>query len=179
MKKLYDFLERFIAEGRYLFTLHDLHGLFPELSYTAFKTLLSRVVTAGLLKRLCRGLYFYEKAMPHDGLLLFHAAATLRAHEYNYLSLETVLSDASVISQIPLNWVTFMSSGRSNLIRCGDYGTIEFIHTSVRPEEVAGNLNYDAERGVWRANISQAIKDMRKTHRNCDLVDWELVDELV
>jgi hypothetical protein len=37
--------------------------------------------------------------MPTDGLLLFHAASCLRAHQFNYISLGTVLSDSGIISQ--------------------------------------------------------------------------------
>ena len=53
-----------------------------------------------------------EVHYPSD-LVLYHAAARLRADALCYLSLESVLSDAGVISQIPINWITLMTSGRS------------------------------------------------------------------
>lgn len=34
-----------------------------------------------------------------------------------------------IISQIPINRITLMSSGRSSIINCGTFGSIEFIHT--------------------------------------------------
>ena len=111
-----------------LFTPLDLRALLPALSASAFKTLLTRAVRQGGLVRVCRGLYFYEPAARADGLLLFHAAARLRADEFNYISLESVLSDAGVISQIPMNWITLMSSGRGYVVKCGNFGAIEFIH---------------------------------------------------
>ena len=163
----------------YLFTLFDMRALFPHLSDAAFKTLMSRAVRSELLVRLCRGLYLYKPALPKDGLLLYHAAALLRADKFNYISLETALSDIGVISQIPLNWISIMSSGRSSIISCGEFGTIEYIHTIQKPELLMPKLTYDHRCGLWRANVHIAIRDMKATHRNCDLIDWSIVDEFV
>lgn len=179
MRYLSQWLSENADNHHYLFTIRDLRPLFPELSDTTFKTLLSRAVSAKLLMRLCRGLYLYQKALPNDGLLLFHAAAILRADKFNYVSLETTLSDAGVISQIPMSWITIMSSGRSNTISCGNYGSIEFVHTNQKPAELCRHLTYDHERGMWRANIALAIRDMKATHRNTDLIDWDIANELI
>lgn len=172
-------LEKLSLQKRYLFTLDDLRGLLPELSIGAFKTLLSRAVRDDYLERVCRGLYLYSKFQPKDGLLLFHAAARLRADDFNYISLETVLSDVGAISQVPINRVFIMSSGRTNTIHCGRWGSIEFIHTRRTPDDVKGNLIYDARCGLWRANAQLAIRDMKATHRSLDLIDWSVIDELV
>lgn len=172
-------LAKLAGPKHFLFTLKDLRALLPNLSESAFKTLLSRAARDGHLERLCRGLYLYPPATPSDGLLLFHAAARLRADEFSYVSLETALSDAGVISQIPINWISIMSSGRSNIISCGRWGTIEFINTRQRPEILAKQLYYDSRCGMWRASISLALRDMRVTGRNLDLIDWSVVDELI
>lgn len=179
IKFLRNWLQDNANEKHYLFVSKDFRILFPELSDGAFKTLLSRASASGLLHRLCRGLYVYPQSQPQDGLLLFRAAATLRAGKFNYISLETALSDAGVISQIPLNWITLMSSGRSSLVSCGKYGTIEFVHTNQKPSALAHSLNYDWRCGLWRATTSLAIRDMKATRRNLDLIDWELADELI
>jgi hypothetical protein len=68
----------------------------------------------------------------------------LRAAEFNYLSLETVLSDVGAISQVPMNWISLMTSGRSHVVDCGDYGHIEFVHTAQKPDEVSNELAYDS-----------------------------------
>lgn len=163
----------------YLFAFQDLRALCPELSDSAFKTLLSRAADAGILGRVCRGLYIYERAQPQNGLELFHAAALLRANEFNYISLETVLSDAGVISQIPINQITLMSSGRSSIVSCGKFGTIEFVHTRQKPAHIMKQLAYDAKCRLWRASIPLALRDMKTTHRNCDLIDWSVANEFV
>lgn len=165
MKHISEWLLENANNQRYLFTFHDLRSLCPELSDSAFKTLLSRAASSRLLIRVCRGIYLFKKALPADGLLLFHTATLLRANEFNYLSLETALSDAGVISQIPINWISIMSSGRSNIISCSDYGTIEFIHTTQKPTDIMEQLTYDHQCSMWRASISLALRDMKATHR--------------
>lgn len=161
-----------------IFTLQDLRALLPEMSTNAFKTLLSRAVKEKLMDRICRGLY-QRKQCPSDGLLLFHAAARLRADHLNYISLETALSEAGIISQIPINRITLMSSGRSSVISCGRWGTIEFVHTTQKAEELVPDLNYDSRCKLWRASVQLALRDMRVAHRNLDLVDWSVVHELI
>lgn len=162
-----------------LFTPNDLRALLPEASDSAFKTLLSRVAHEGHLDRVCRGLYLYAKAAPPNGLLLFHAAARLRADGFNYISLETALSEAGALSQIPINRISVMSSGRSSVIPCGRWGTVEFVHTNQRPEDLAGQLHYDGRCRMWRAGVPLALRDMRATHRSQDLIDWSVVRESV
>jgi len=162
-----------------LFTSSDLRSILPNQSETSFKTLLSRAVIERHLTRLCRGLYLYEKANIDQGLILPHAVSKLRPLGLNYLSLETVLSDAGVISQIPINRITVMSSGRSGVIDCGPWGSIEFVKTHQRPTDLVGNLEYDPRARLWRASIAQALRDMRATHRNIDLIDWNVAHEFV
>lgn len=179
MRRLLQGIAKLADPKHCLFTLGDLRALLPDLSESAFKTLLSRVASEGYLVRFCRGLYLYEQIAPFDGLFLFYAAARLRADRFNYLSLETVLSDSGVISQIPINRISLMSSGRSSIINCGKWGTIEFVHTSRRPETIARQLHYDASCKLWRANVDLALRDMQVTRRNLDLIDRSVVDELV
>ena len=167
-----------LASGEHcLFTLSDLRALLPQHSDGAFKTLLSRANRSGLLMRVCRGVYLYPAVAYPKGLLLYHVAALLRAGDLNYISLETALSDAGVISQIPLNWITIMSSGRSNRVQCGLFGTIEFIHTHKSAENLVGQLVYDERCHLWRAGVTLALQDMKTTRRNIDLIDWTVVDE--
>ena len=179
VKYLSQWLSENASNEHYLFTTQQLRALFCELPDSTFRTLLSRAVQSQLLARLCRGLYLYKKAMLADGLLLFHAAALLRAECFNYISLETVLSDAGVISQIPINTISIMSSGRTNTIVCADFGAIEFIHTKQKPAKLMKQLTYDHRCGLWRASVALALRDMKVTHRNCDLIDWDIANEFI
>lgn len=179
MQFLKDWLDLNANQQHYLFTHQNLRQLFPEMSDGAFKTLLSRSVKTGCLTRLCRGIYTYKKVIPHNGLILFHIAALLRADHFNYISLETVLSDVGIISQIPINTISIMSSGRTNMISCGEYGIIEFVHTTNKPIDLVNELSYDSNTRMWRATVSQAMRDMKVTRRNKDLIDWRMVHEFV
>lgn len=177
------FLQSWLMENtnqdHYLFATQDFRNLMSELSDESFKMLLSRAVKSGILTKVCRSVFLYKKALRNDGLLLFHVIPVLRPFEFNYISLETVLSDSGVISQIPLNCITVMTSGRTNKIACGEFGTIEFIHTSRSIYDVMEHLSYDSRCGMWRASVKLALWDMKVTRRNCDLIDWDLANELI
>ena len=161
-----------------VFSSSDLAAAVPGCGQLA--VLLSRATKAGLLKRVCRGVYWYPVPDYPREHLLYHAAARLRAGEFNYLSLETVLSEAGVISQVPIDWIALMSSGRSHVVNCRDYGRIEFVHSAQRPNEVADALSWDREKRLWRASVKQALRDMRVTRRpGQDLIDEEVLGEFV
>lgn len=179
LKQLAAVLESLASPENYLFSLRDLGGVRSGQSMAALKALIGRAEKNGLLKRVCRGLYLYPKTDYPAGLVLYHAAARLRAHDFNYLSLESALSDAGVISQIPLNWITLMSSGRSYIFDCGSFGHIEFVHTKKIPDQVAEQLTYDSRCHLWRASVELALSDMVQTRRNMDIVDMEAARELI
>ena len=172
VRQLARILDQLATVDHYLFTLSDLRAALPGHPKGAFKTLISRAEKNGLLKRVCRGVYLYPKVTPPPGLLLFHAAALLRADAFNYISLETALSDAGIISQIAINWINIMSSGRSNIIGCEVWGTIEFVQTSKKPNTLTEELAFDWRCRLWRASVKQAVRDLKSTGRNLDLIDW-------
>ena len=162
---------------RYLFSAADLQTACPPATNLA--VLLSRAAKAGILQRICRGIYLYPRVDFPRGRVLFHAAALLRANTFNYISLETALSDAGIISQIPFDRITLMSSGRANVVSCGDVGRIEFVHTNRRPDVLAGQLTFDAACRLWRASPVLAMRDMRATRRDLSLVNPEVPREPV
>jgi len=176
-KQLEKVLESLADADHYLFSASDLQGVFG--GSKGLFVLMCRADKAGILKRVCRGIYLYPKVDYPRGRLLFHTAALLRAGDFNYISLETALSDAGIISQIPINSITLMSSGRSSVIHCGDFGRIEFVHTVRRPDELSGLLSYDSACHLWRAAPALALRDMRVTRRNKDLINEEVARELV
>jgi hypothetical protein len=169
-------LDRVAAEDQYLFAAVDFLPLFPDLSIAALRMLLSRASRQGLLVRVCRGIYLYPRSRRQKGFELYHTAARLRERDLSYLSLESVLSEAGRISQIPLGWITLMTRGRSGIIHCGSWGAIEFIHTRKKPEAIMPELIYDERYRLWRASVPLALRDMRDAKRPMDLV--EEADEL-
>ena len=177
IKQLSRVLMSLADPGQALFSLTDLRAVLPEHTAGAFRAVVTRAEKEGLLKRLCRGLYRYPATSREDGLLLYHAAARLRDGAFNYISLESALSDAGLISQIPMNRVTLMSSGRSTTLSCGRYGTLEFVHTKKGPAELADQLVYDPRCHLWRASVALALRDMKAARRDLDLVKDEVADD--
>src|SRR5690606_9796578 len=80
LRRLYKGLQQLASAQRYLFTPADMRALLPDLSDAAYRALLSRAANDSTLIRLCRGLYLYTPAKPNQGLVLYHAAARLRAN---------------------------------------------------------------------------------------------------
>ena len=169
-RRFLNILRRIATEQRYLFTPSDLAALVPELGDSAFKSLLSRLVSRGELSRVCRGLYRPAWIDISHGWILHHASARLRSGTFTYLSLESVLSETGAISQIPMQTITLMTRGRGGEIHCGKLGRLSFTHTAQKPEQVMNNLSYDPERRLWIANEEQALRDLRQTRRNLDLL---------
>jgi predicted transcriptional regulator of viral defense system len=159
------------VSGYLLLTAVEIHNLLPELSPSAFRSMLSRYEKTGFLKRICRGLFKYPADAPEDGLLLYRAAARLRTGEFQYISLESALSDAGVISQVPVNCLTLMTSGRSYTYACGKYGRIEYTHTAQSPASLADLLIWDERAGLWRATVPLAMRDLRRCGRSLDLLE--------
>lgn len=179
MRYLNEWLSLNSTSKNYLFSSSDLRALFPQMSDVSFKTLLSRSVSSGLLTRVCRGIYLYKRNYQPDGAILFHVAKLLRANELNYISAETALSYSGVISQIPMNRIVIISSGRSNIIDCGEFGVVEFIHTSKTPDQILKQITYDYMYGMWCATTKLAIQDMKYMKRNTDLINWDIANELI
>ena len=171
LKKLSTVLASLADREHCIFSASDLAAAVPECRQ--LPVLLSRATKAGLLKRICRGIYYFPISDYPTENILYHTAARLRASEFNYLSLETILSDAGVISQVPFNWISLMSSGRTHVIDCGDYGHIEFVHTEQRPVDLTADLSFDSEKHLWRASVDQALRDMKRTRRSMELVNLQ------
>jgi hypothetical protein len=179
IQQLRNTLESLAGQEHYLFTVSDFFQLFPNMSASALRVFLARMAKSGLLTRVCRGVYLYPKAGYSKGFELYHAAARLREDSFCYLSLESVLSEAGIISQIPLGWITLMTGGRSGIISCGKWGSIEFIHTKKTPEKLSAELVYDKRYRLWRASAALALRDMKAAKRPTDLIDWEAAREFI
>ena len=110
------------------------------------------------------------------GLQLEETAARLRAGHLLYLSLESALSEHGAISQMPLDCLTLMTSGRRGVIDCGPFGSLEFTHTRRTAGSCLGQLVYDPERRLWIASAALAWQDLRHVGRNLDLVVREEVE---
>jgi len=158
-------LEKLASPEHYLFSVSDFSALFPKKSEAALLVLLGRAVKNGTLERVCRGFYVYKKVAYPRELILYHLAGRLRANVFCYLSLESVLSENGIISQIPINCVTLMTTGRSGVINCGKFGRIEFTHTKKNPADIGHLISFDFRFRLWRASTELALMDWQAVGR--------------
>lgn len=157
-------------QGRYVFTVADLAKIFHEDSARTLHASLQRLVSDGLLERPVRGVYLYALAPQRgDSNTLEHIARALRRGDYSYVSLESALSEHGAISQVPMGRLTVMTTGRRGTYKT-PFGTIEFIHTKRRPQELLSGVR-DVGRPLRLATAQAAWRDLKRVGRNTQLVD--------
>jgi hypothetical protein len=178
LRRLAAVLDELASAECYLFSPSDLRAAMPDMPSQRFKELLSRAAKNGVLGRVCRGIYLVPRLARAPGLILPHTAAKLRVGHLLYLSLESALSEHGVISQVLLDRLTLMTSGRRGLIDCGEFGSIEFTHTQRSAQDCRGQLSYDDSKRLWVASASLAWQDLRRVGRNLDLVDPHVLEEI-
>lgn len=167
-------LNDWARQGRYVFTGADLAKLFHEDGLRALKATLGRLAAAGLLERPVRGVYVYSLAHNKDSYLIEHIAKALRRGEYNYVSLESALSEHGAISQVPVDLLTVMTTGRKGVYKT-PYGTIEFVHTKRPAGELLQRMR-DVGRPLRLATPQAAWSDLKRVGRNTHLVDESVLE---
>lgn len=158
--------------GRYVFSNHDLYKLFPEDTLKTFNEGLRRLVKSGIVKHACKGVYVNEDARQFDGYTIERIAKTLRRGEYNYVSLESILSEYGVISQIPIDRLTIMTTGRKGIYKT-TYGVIEFTHTKRTVIDILESTSKINGRPLRIATKEAALRDIKRVGRNISLISSE------
>ncbi|MDF1760337.1 MAG: hypothetical protein P1U40_07355 [Coxiellaceae bacterium] len=156
-------------QGRYVFNLYDLAKMFPQDSPKTLHESLRRLVKADLLVRACRGVYVNDNAHCFDAYVIEHIAKALRRGEYSYVSLESMLSEYGLISQMPIDRLTVMTTGRSEVYHT-PYGVIEFTHTSRSVEDIRNSIQVVAARPLRIAKKQAAVRDLKRVGRNLNLL---------
>jgi hypothetical protein len=163
------------AAGVWAFTPAGFSVLMGGVKTAYLKLMMKRLSDQGVLVRAARGLYVnpVARSLPPDvrrGLLRF-----LRPREITYVSLESKLSEAGVISQIAtaLTCMTTGSPGRFET----PWGAVELIHTDRKIDFGTDVVAQDD--GTLEATIRTAARDLRRVGRNLDLIDEETLAEAI
>ena len=177
MKKLaaINTLNTWGKKNKYVFTKHELAKLFPNDHPKTFTEGLHRLVKEGLIQRVCHGVYLNKEAVGMDRYVLERVAKTLRVGEYSYVSLESILSEYGVISQIPMDRLTVMTTGRKGTYKT-PYGTIEFTHTKRSIIDILNNTDYSNNRPLRIAKKQAAWRDLKRVGRNTMMVNEQEFD---
>jgi predicted transcriptional regulator of viral defense system len=156
------------TQGKYIFTKRMLEKLFSEDNQKTLSESLGRLVKNNILTRACRGIYVNPDAKSFDSQVIEKIAITLRRGEYNYISLESMLSEYGLISQIPVDRLTVMTTGREGQYET-PYGIIEFTHTK---RSVLNILTHTlkASRPLRIATAEAALRDFKRVGRNTNLL---------
>ena len=169
-------LNAFDQQGRYVFSQRDLEKIFSEDSKRTLHAGLERLVRQNILERVARGVYLFALSHHKKGPdTLEQIAKTLRRGEYNYVSLESALSSYGVISQIPMDRLTVMTTGRKGEYNT-HYGTIEFTHTKRPVSEIIQSF-ISISRPLRMATKQAAWRDQKRVGRNTHLVQKEMLNE--
>lgn len=173
--RLMNRLDEADRKGVWAFTPSTFGALLGNPAPNYLKLMMKRLADQGVLTRAARGVYVNARArsMPGDvraGLIRF-----LRPREVSYVSLESKLSEAGAISQVPtiLSCMTTGSPGRF----ATPWGAIEFTHTDRNIE--FGTDVHVRDDGLIEATVERSARDLRRVGRNVGLIDSETLAEAI
>lgn len=177
-KDLISKLREMDLKGFYVFTRTDLEKLFAHEGAETIESALSRHVRSGYLIRACKGIYVNPNSPRVGSQTLQDIAQALRPGELNYLSLESVLSEASVISQMLMDRITVMTTGAKGEYKT-PWGVVEFTHTKRNKVDLLQRTRFEKGMSMRRALVTTAYKDLLRVGRNLHMIDdEELQDEI-
>ncbi|MFZ4709869.1 MAG: type IV toxin-antitoxin system AbiEi family antitoxin [Zwartia sp.] len=178
MKKMALFrkLSELDKRGVYVLARRDLEKLFPEEGEKAMEKSLQRMVADDLLQRVAKGLYVNPAATSKNRWIAEEIAKALRPGSLSYVSLESILSEYGVISQVPVSRMTVMTTGKSGTVET-PYGTIEFTHTKRRVVEIIKRTLLAKGRPLRIATKQAAVRDLLRVGRNANMIDQRELDD--
>lgn len=153
-----------------IFTTQDLALLLSEPVSANFRKFLSKAVPAGVLQRVTHNLYMNPVAPPNSPGVLEKIAQLLHWNKFVYVSLESQLSYTGRISQLTMQYLTLMTTGRKGVFTT-PFGTVEFTHTQRKIPRLVDDVYFDAETGIFRAKEQRAIADLKRVGRNVHMLD--------
>jgi hypothetical protein len=163
--------------GVFVLTKKDIGKLFPLEDEKSMEKSLQRMVKDGLLIKAARGIYINALvASRHKSWMLENIAKALRPGKLSYVSLESMLSEHGVISQIPLSRLTVMTTGAGG-IHHTPYGTIEFTHTKRSIPEILDRTIFIKDRPLRIAKKQAAVSDLLRVGRNTFMIDYEELND--
>ncbi len=156
-------------KGRYVYAKRDLAKLFDDPSENTLSQSLKRLVNKKILIRASRDVYVFSQSSHIGATTLEEIAATLHRGEYVFVSLESALSEWGRISQIPINRITLMTTGRRGEHRT-PFGTIEFTHTARNAKEIHANTIFRPGHPLPIATEAFALQNLKDTRRNLNML---------
>ena len=155
-------------QGRYVHLKRDLAKIFNETGNNLDQSV-KRMVAKGVLTRAAQSVYVFTHSSRIGATTIEEVALTLRRGKYVFVSLESALSQWGLISQIPVDRLTLVTTGSKGVFRT-PYGVIEFTHTDRSWAEIRANIIDRPGHPLPIANEEYALAGLRRTRRNLDLI---------
>ena len=155
--------------GVHVLARRDIEKLFPDEAEKAMEKSLQRMVSDGLLQRAAKGLYVNPAANSKNRWIAEEVAKALRPGCLSYVSLESILAEYGAISQIPVNRMTVMTTGKSGVVET-PFGVIEFTHTKRGRAEIFKRTMQATGRPLRIATRQAAIRDLLRVGRNANML---------
>ena len=152
-----------------LFTTTDLALLTDSKLGSNFNKFLHNAVKTNVLEKVCKTVFINPMCPPTGKGVLIKIANILHWDKFVYVSLESQLSYLGCISQLTMDRVTLMTTGRKGVIKT-KYGVIEFTHTRRNIHSIEKGVYFDPEVGAFRATKEKAIKDLKRVGRNVEML---------
>lgn len=158
--------------GIQVFKYADLQALLVNSRSGSARRVVENLLRKKILQRVAKGVYVNLHAQSRKSYLIEEIACVLRRGHFNYVSMESILSEFGVISQIMISRITVMTTGAKGTFKT-PYGIIEFTHTA-RPLNslVARTLAIEG-RPLRIATKSAGVADLLRVGRNASMIDWE------
>lgn len=156
---------------RKIYHSNDLAILWDITNKNTLYTTIKRYVKKGVLIRIYKGLYSTVALPELDPLELGKAII----HRYTYLSTESVLSQAGVISQVTYRY-TFVS----DISKKVTVGSMPFLYRQLKDEYLYNPTGVVNQNGVFIATLERAVADMLYFNPKYHIdipgsLDWEKV----
>jgi hypothetical protein len=161
--------------GVWAFTPPSFSTLMGGIDPDYLKLMMKRFSDQRVLIRAARGIYVNPAARSIPADIRRQLLRFLRPREISYVSLESKLSEAGVISQIATT-LTCMTTGSPGRFET-PWGAVELTHTD-RKIEFGSDIVVQAD-GTLEATIRTAVRDLRRVGRNLDLIDEEVLGDAV
>ena len=153
-----------------LFSYQQARVLFADENGKTLYTALCRHTKNRVIQRVCKGVWLNPVSrFAANDTRLEELALLLRPYHYNYVSMETVLSQAGVISQQMFGYLTVMTTGSRKVINA-TFGTVEFTHTKRSLIELSNYRVPSGHKIPW-ADVATAYRDLKRVGRNLELID--------
>lgn len=163
-------LQSLDRQGIYVLSKNDLAKLFAQEEGKTLEKSLQRLVADGLLERVCKGVYLNPLARSKGVYVIEEIARVLRRGWLSYLSMESMLSEYGLISQLPMRGITVMTTGAKGMIDT-THGSIEFTHTRRRVPDILQNSIAIKNRPLRIATEATALRDLRRVGRNLGMLE--------